>query len=78
MALVQLEDVASYGTVGENDLVPNASRDDADLVGANEERAQLRLDVENPVLRDDEEVTVGGIEGRTRVHGFAGSIDEDA
>ena len=78
MAFVQLEDVASHRSLREGDAVSDATWDDADLVGADEQATQLRLDVEYAVLRDDEEVTVCRVEGFVRSHVFAGGVDEVA
>lgn len=78
MALVELEDVASYWALGEGDAVSDASRDHADLVGADDEAAEFGLDVEDAVLRDDEEVAVAGVEGFILLHVFASCVDEVA
>lgn len=76
VALVQLEDVASHRSVRERDAISDAAWDDADLVGADEQATQLRLDVEYAVLWDDEEVAVCRIEGFVCSHVFSGSVDE--
>ena len=78
MALVELEDVAADGTLREGDVVPDAARDDADFVGADEDGAKFSGNVEYTVLGYDEEVAVGRVEGGVGVHGFAGGKDEDA
>lgn len=78
MALVKFEDVAADRAVGEGDPVADAAGNDADFVGADEERAKFGKDVEDVVLDNDEEVSVGRVEGRVRIHGFAGCEDENS
>ena len=53
MALIELENVASYGPFGERDIVADAARDYADLARAHEDVAELRLNVEDAVLNDN-------------------------
>ena len=48
--------------MGKGDIVSDASWDDADLVGPDEQRTEFGADVEDAVLEDDEEVAVSGIE----------------
>ena len=62
MVLVEFANITSYGTIWKGDAVSDAARDDANLVGTNENLAELRLDVQHTVLQDDEEVTVCGVE----------------
>ena len=76
--LVELEDVAADGAVGQLDAVLDAAGDDCDFVWADEEVAELCADVEDAVLGDDEEVAVGGGEGLVGRHAGARGVDEDA
>lgn len=75
VALVEFQCVAAHGAVGKGNAVTDAARDDGNLVGPDEEFAQLGLDVEDAVLGDDEQVAVGGVEGFMRVHVFTGGED---
>lgn len=68
MPLVEFEDVASYWALRESDAVADATGDDADLVGSDEETSELGLDIQDTVLRHDEEVSVRGVEGGTFIH----------
>ena len=79
VALVELEDVTADGLVGvEVDSVANAAGNDADFIGADQEVAQLCLNVQGAVLRHDQEVAVGGVEGCLFRHVLAGCVDVDA
>lgn len=76
--LVELEYVSSYRTLGEGHAIPDASRHHTDLVGPDEEPPHLGLDVHDAVLRDNEEVSIGRVEGGVLVHVPAGRVDRDA
>jgi hypothetical protein len=79
MAFVEFKDKASDGLVfREVNPVPDTAWDDADFIRTDEELAKLGLDIEDPVLRDDEEIAVRRIESRIRVHGFARSVNKYA
>jgi len=59
VALVELEDVASHGTVGKIHAVANAPRDNCNLVGSHQNMSELRLDVKHTMLQYNKEVAVG-------------------
>lgn len=76
MSLVELKDVTPYWTFGESDAIPDAAWNDADLVGSDQETAELGLDIKSAVLRDDEEVTICGVECFVFCHVFARCVDK--
>ena len=59
-------------------MVANSTRYDANLVGPDEKASELGPYIEDPVLENDQEVTVSRVEGGVRIHGFSCSEDEHA
>ena len=78
MPLVELEDVASYGPVGERDVVPDSSGDYADLVRTDEDVPEFGSDVQHSVLEHDQKVSIGAVKGGVVIHGFSSGKDEYA
>lgn len=77
VSLVQLRRVTSDWAVRKRDTIANPTRNDTNLIGANQQAAQLGLNVEDAVLEDNQQVAIGGVECLS-AHVFASSEDEDA
>ena len=61
--------------VHEVDSVSDATRQDADFVGSNQEMAHFCRDVKRAQLRHNEHVAVGTVEGRFLRHRLGGAVD---
>lgn len=68
VTLVELENVSSYWTMRKGDVVADAAGNHTNLVGTNEDRTEFGTDVEDSMLKNDEEVAVCAIEGRVCIH----------
>ena len=78
MPLVELEYVAAHRTVGQGDVVANATGNNAYFVGSDKEMTELRTDVKNAVLEDNQKIAICAVEGRIFIHGFPGGENEHA
>lgn len=72
-----LEDIAPDRPGGLDDAILDAARDHDNLVRAGEDVAELSLDIQDAVLRDDKEVAVARVESGAVSHGGARGVDED-
>lgn len=77
VALVELENITTDWAVWKSNTVTDTTWDDSNLVWTEEDVTELGLDVENTVLENDEEVTVGRVEGLV-AHVLACREDDDA
>lgn len=78
VALVQLQGVAARGARGEVDGELDAARDDGDLHGPDEQPTLLGADVQDALLRDEQEVSICGVEGVLCVHRLCRGEDVNA
>lgn len=75
--LVGLQDIAPCRTLRQGDPVADPPRNDSNFVRANEQLAEFRLDIKNPMLGHDQEVAVARAERAVLSHVFACCEDHD-
>lgn len=79
MPFEEFEDVPTHRLlVGQFDVIANPPRYHTDLVRPNQNVTQFSPNVEHTVLRDDEKIAIGTIEGRFLRHRRAGRVNVDA
>lgn len=76
MALIQLEDVTTYGPLWQVDPIADTSRDDTNFIGANKQLAQLSLNIKYAMLWYDKEIAICTVKGLVIIHVLSRSVDE--
>jgi hypothetical protein len=76
MAFIQFENVASHGAIRKSNTVSYAPWNNTDLIGPHDEAPELGLDIENAMLRDNEEIAVRRVECFILFHVLPRSVDE--